>query len=451
MTSSSFSGLTNALAALNVQRYGMEVTGQNIANANTAGYTRQRAELAAVGPVSGVAALYATQHPNGSVTVSGTTRLNDPMIDVRARTEHGDNGYRQTTANVLSSTETLFDEPSDHGLAEQLNDFWNSWAAVANNPRDLAARNVVLQKAAGLASSLNQSSANLGRLTQSESLEAAAATVEINTAATALAEVNGQIAVATASGTNTNALADQRDGLLMKLADLTGAQTTILADGTATVSVGGQSLVSSTTASTLSLSPSNQILVDGTPAGPAGGSLQGLVDSLTTVLPGYAAQLDAVAAALVSTVNAGQTSGYDLAGNPGGPLFAGSTAATLSVVVTDPATLAASGTPGGNLDGSVALGTSQLGGSNSGADAAYRTLVGTLASDVQRALQQAAVQQAVTNSVDELAQSSAGVSFDEETTNLLTYQRAYQASSRVLTTVDEILDTLISHTGRVGL
>ena len=448
---SAFSGLTNALAALNVQRYGMEVTGQNIANANTPGYTRQRAELAAVGPVTGVAALYATQHPNGSVTVSGTTRLNDPMIDVRARTEHGDNGYRQTTADVLSSTETLFDEPSDHGVGEQLNDFWNSWAAVANNPGDLAARNVVLQKAAGLASTLNQSSANLDRLIQSVSQEATAATVEINTAAAALAELNGEIAVATASGTNTNALADQRDALLLKLADLTGAQTTILADGTATVSIGGQSLVASTTASTVSLSPSYQILVGGTPAGPAGGSLQALTDSLTTTLPGYAAQLDAVAAALASTVNASQTSGYDLAGNPGGPLFAGSTAATLSVAVTNPATLAASGTPGGNLDGSVALGLSRLGSSSSGADAAYRSLVGTLATDVQRAVQQAAVQQAVTNSIDELAQSSAGVSFDEETTNLLTFQRAYEASSRVLTTVDELLDTLISHTGRVGL
>ncbi|HEV2888037.1 MAG TPA: flagellar hook-associated protein FlgK [Jatrophihabitans sp.] len=448
---SAFSGLTNALAALNVQRYGMEVTGQNIANANTPGYTRQRAELAAVGPVTGVSALYATQHPNGSVTVSGTTRLNDPMIDVRARTEHGDNGYRQTTANVLSAAETLFDEPSDHGLAEQLNDFWNSWASVANNPGDQAARNVVLQKAAGLASSLNQSSANLDRLTQSVSQQAAAVTVQINTAATALAQLNGNIAVATASGTNTNALADQRDSLLMTLADLTGAQTTILADGTATVTVGGQSLVTSTTAGTVSLSPSNQILVDGTPAGPAGGSLQGLADSLTTALPSYAAQLDAVAAALASTVNSSQTGGYDLAGNPGGPLFAGSTAATLSVLVSNPADLAASGTPGGNLDGSVALGLSQLGSSNSGADAAYRTLVGTLATDVQRAAQQASVQQAVTNSVDELAQSSAGVSFDEETTNLLTYQRAYQASSRVLTTVDEILDTLISHTGRAGL
>jgi flagellar hook-associated protein 1 FlgK len=448
---SSFSGLTNALAALNVQRYGMEVTGQNISNANTPGYTRQRAELAAVGPATGVPSLYATQQPHGSVTVSGTTRLNDPMIDARARAEHGDNGYLQTTTNVLSSAEALFDEPSDHGLAEQLNDFWNSWAVVANNPKDLAARNVVLQMAAGLASTLNQNSAALDRLTQSVSQQATAVTVQINTAATALAQLNGDMAVAVASGGNVNALADQRDGLLMTLADLAGAQTSIQPDGTATVTIGGQSVVSGTTATAVSMSAGNQILVGGAPAGPAGGALQGLADGLSTALPGYAAQLDAVAAALATTVNAGQTSGYDLAGNPGGPLFAGATAATLSMVVTDPARLAASGTPGGNLDGSKALSMSQLGSSNAGADAAYRTLVGTLATDVQRSMQQATVQQAVTNSVDALAQSSAGVSFDEETTNLLTYQRAYQAASRVLTTVDEVLNTLINHTGRVGL
>ena len=343
------------------------------------------------------------------------------------------------------------DEPSDHGLAEQLNDFWNSWASVANNPGDAAARNVVLQKAAGLASSINETSAALGRVTQSVTQQANAATDQINTAATALAQLNGDIAVATATGTNANALADQRDSLLMKLSDLSGAQASIQPNGTATVTIGGQTVVSSTTATAVSLSPSNQIMVGGTPAGPAGGSLQALVDGLNTALPGYAAQLDSVASALASTVNAAQASGYDLAGNPGGPLFAGTTAATLSVVVTNPANLAASGTPGGNLGGSVALSMSQLGSSPTGADVAYRNLIGTLATDVQRADQQAAVQQAVTTSVDGLAQSSAGVSFDEETTNLLTYQRAYQASSRVLTTVDETLDTLISHTGRVGL
>jgi len=448
---SSFSGLTDALTALNTARYALDVTGQNISNANTPGYTRQRAELAEAGPVAGVAALYATQHADSTVTVSGTSRLNDPVIDMRARSEHGRNSYLQTSAGTLAGVEDLFDEPSSNGLAEQLNDFWNSWAAVANNPGDNAARNVVLQKASSVAGTLNEASAALGRLNQSLTDQADAAVTQINTATGQLAQLNSAIAVGTATGATDNQLLDQRDSLLMSLSDLAGAQATINPDGTATVTIGGQTVVNSTTATAVSVNASNQLQVGGSVAGTAGGRLQGLLDGLTTTLPNYTAQLDSVAAALASTTNAAQTSGYDLAGNPGGPLFAGSTAGTISVAVTDPTLLAASGTPGGNLDGSVALSMSQLGNSAAGADASYRTLIGTLATDAQRATQQATVQQSVTDSVDGLAMSSSGVSIDEETTNLLTYQRAYQASSRVLTTVDETLDTLINHTGRAGL
>lgn len=448
---SSFSGLTNALTALNAARYGLDVTGQNISNANTPGYVRQRAELAETGSVPGVSQLYATQHADSTVTVSGTSRLNDPVVDMRARSEHSRNGYLQTTAGTLSSVETLYNEPSDQGLSEQLNDFWNSWAAVANNPGDTAARNVVLQKAAGVAGTLNQTSDALGRLSTSLSAQANSTASQVNTAVGELAQLNGAIAVNNATGHVDNQLLDQRDSLMMSLSDLAGAQSSINADGTATVTIGGQTVVNSTTATTVSIDASNQLLVGGTSAATAGGQLQGYLDGLTTTLPNYQAQLDQVAAALASTVNSAQSAGYDLNGNPGGALFSGSSASTISVAVTDPKQLAASGTPGGNLDGSVALSMSHMGTISGGADSAYRSMIGALATDSQRATQQASVQQSVTTSVDSLADSSSGVSIDEETTNLLTYQRAYQASSRVLTTVDETLDTLINRTGRVGL
>ncbi len=449
--SSSFSGLTNALTALNAARYGLDVTGQNISNANTPGYVRQRAELAETGSVPGVSQLYATQHPDSTVTVSGTSRLNDPVVDMRARTEHGRNGYLQTAAGTMSSVESLFKEPSDTGLSEQLNDFWNSWASVANNPGDSAARNVVLQKATGLAGTLNQTSDALSRLSTSLSAQANSTASQVNTAVGELAQLNGAIAVNNASGHVDNQLLDQRDSLMMSLSDLAGAQSTINADGTATVTIGGQNVVNSTTATTVSIDPSNQLLVGGTPASTAGGQLQASLDGLTTTIPNYQSQLDQVAAALASTVNGAQTAGYDLSGNPGTALFSGGTAASIAVAVTDPAKLAASATPGGNLDGSAALAMSHLGTVSGGADASYRAMIGALATESQRASQQAGVQQAVTTSVDNLADSSSGVSIDEETTNLLTYQRAYQASSRVLTTVDETLDTLINHTGRAGL
>ena len=302
-----------------------------------------------------------------------------------------------------------------------------------------------------MAGTLNETSAALTRLSDSLTQQATAAVTQVNTATSSLAQLNGAIAVNYATGHVDNQLLDQRDSLVMSLSDVAGAQSTINADGTATVSIGGQTVVNSITATAVSVNGSNQLLVGGTPAATAGGQLQGYLDGLNTTVPNYVAQLDQVASALASTVNSAQSSGYDLNGNPGGAMFSGSTAATISVAITDPKQLAASGTPGGNLDGSVAVTMSHLGNASGGPDEAYRSLIGTLATDSQRATQQASVQQSVTSSVDSLADSSSGVSIDEETTNLLTYQRSYEASSRVLTTVDETLDTLINRTGKVGL
>lgn len=450
--SSTFAGLSNASAALTAQRYGLDVTGQNIANASTAGYTRQRAELAAVGPVAGVSSLYSTPAAAGGVTVSGTSRLNDSVIDNRARAEHGRSSNLGATSATLSGVEALFDEPSDTGIGSQLNAFWSSWTAVADNPKDEAARNVVLQKASGLAGSLNATSASLTSLGEGLTGQLTDVTSQINSAAAGVSRLNGAIKVATASGATTNTLADQRDLMLMKLADLAGAQTSTATDGTTTVSIGGKDLVSGTTANVVAGGSGAPLTIGGTAlTSAAGGTLQGIVDSLGTVLPAYKAKLDNVASALANSVNALQQSGYDLSGGAGSAVFSGTTAADLKVVVTDPLKLAASGVPGGNLDSSVAGKLALLGAAASGADSQYRQLVSTLGANVQNVAQQSLVQDSVTGSVDALAESASGVSLDEETSNLLTYQRAYQASARVLSTIDEMLDTLISRTGRVGL
>ncbi|HEY2042604.1 MAG TPA: flagellar hook-associated protein FlgK [Jatrophihabitans sp.] len=452
---SSFSGLTNALAALNAQRYGLDVTGQNISNASTPGYTRQRAEFGEVAPAAGVPSLYATQRGASGVTVTGTTRMNDPVLDSRVRAEHGKNGQTQTAATALSGVETLIDEPSDNGLAAQLSDFWKSWSAMANNPggdaNGLSARNVVLQKGATVAASLNATSGALDRLTQSASDQLNQTVVDVNDAANSLAKLNGAIAVASATGAPTNALADQRDALLLQLADNAGATASLAGDGQVTVTLGGQTLVNGTTATAVAVTSAHQLTVGGAAAGPAGGAAQGLVDAISTVLPGYSAQLDSVAAALSSTVNGAMAAGYDLAGNAGTPFFSGTTAGTISVALSDPTKLAASGVAGGNLDASNASAVANFGTLAGGADGVYQSFVSGLASSVQSASQQATVQSSVTASVDAQAQSVSGVSLDEETTSLLTFQRSYQAASRVLTTVDDTLDTLINRTGRVGL
>jgi flagellar hook-associated protein 1 FlgK len=449
--SSAFGGLVGASQALAGQQYGLDVTGQNINNANTPGYSRQSADFATVAPVAGVPSLYASQTAVTGVRIAGTTRIDDPILDARVRTEHGVNKYAQTASAQVAGVQSLFDEPSDNGLAEQLNSFWKSWSSLANNPGNSAARSVVLQNATTVTDALNSTSAGIASLSQAASSQLNQNVTDINTAAASLAQVNKAISISTATGANSNALHDQRDTLLLTLANLSGAQTTIQTDGSATVSLGGQTLVSGGTANAVAVTGGNQLTVGGASAATIGGSTQAYLDTLTTTLPGYSAKLDSIAAALASDLNSAQAAGFDLGGTAGTALFSGSTAAGITVAMTDPSKLAAAATPGGTLDGANALAVGELGAASTGADAQYATLVTALGSAVTSANQTATVQASVATSLDAQQQSVSGVSIDEETVNLLTFQRAYQASSRVLTTIDSMLDQLINHTGTVGL
>ena len=450
----SFSGLTNAAAALAAQSYGMQVTGQNIANANTDGYTRERVDQAATGPVPGVPTLYATTHAgSGTVTTTGVSRLNDPIVDARMRNEQGLSGYADGAATTMSNVETYFNEPSDTGLTEKLNTFWNDWSTVANNPSDGAARSALLQQANTVADTLHSTATALTGLVAGTQTALTASVTQINTAAAAIGKLNGQIAVDQATGHANPALEDQRDLLLSQLAGLAGTQSQLQTNGTVTVTMGGQTLVSGNSATTVASDGAGNVTVGGNGVTLGGGSAKAQSEALTTTLPGYQAALDGVASTLASDVNAVHATGYDLSGNPGGAFFTGTTAATLTVAITDPSAIAASGTAsaGGNLDAAVAQKIAALGTSTTGSDAAYRTLVANIGSASQRAAQQSTVQDAVTSSAEALQASASGVSYDDEVTNLLTYQRAYQASSRVLTTADDMLDTLINRTGRAGL
>ena len=414
-------------------------------------FSRVRADLLEMAPVADVAAIYLTVGNSPSdFSASTSTRLNDPVVDARARAEHGRNGFLQISVSVLRSVEDLFNEPSDTGLAEQLNGLWNAWGSVANNPGDLAARNLVLQRARTVARTLNASSSALSRISQGLREQVAHDITDINTAATALVQLNTAIVTANKSGSDVKSLEDQRDQLLMTLSDLAGAQATIHTDGNATVTVGGQTLVSAAAAMPVSVNGS-QLVVGAVAASSPTGSIGAVLNGLADVVPSYTTALDSVANALAAGVNTVHQSGFDLAGNPSGPLFGGRTATMIGVLITDPTELAAAGGPGGNLDASVADSLASFGTRPTGPDAKYRTLVGALASAVRSAAQRAAVQQSVTSSVDSLAESNSGISLDEETTSMLMYQRAYQASARVLTTVDQMLDTLGSRPGSVGL
>lgn len=447
-----FAGLGQAASGMNAARYGISVVGQNIANANSDGYTRQVATQRSVAGAQ-VTGLYtrAPQDGVGGVEVTGTQRVDDSLLDARVRNEHGKGSFTSTTADQLSSLESLFPVASDDSLATQLTTFWSDWSTVGNSPDNVAARQVLLEDARTVVGTLHNLASAMDDLSSSTTSYLGQDVDDTNTAAQQLAALNGQISVAHSSGADVNALLDQRDQLLDKLSKLSGAVATLNANGTADVKVGGQALVTGPTAATMSVDSSAQVSVDGVAVTLTSGSAAARVTALQVTLPNYRSQLDGIADSLSSAVNAVQASGYDRAGNAGTAMFTGSGAAGISLAITDGSLVAASGTPGGNLDGSNALAAARLGTAAGSADSAYASLIGALGAESQAAASASATQQSLVGNLDAMHASVSGVNYDEEVTNMLTYQRAFQASSRALTTLDDMLDTLINHTGRAGL
>jgi flagellar hook-associated protein 1 FlgK len=263
---------------------------------------------------------------------------------------------------------------------------------------------------------------------------------------------------------------DQRDLLIMKLADQVGATVRPGQDGAVDVIVGGMSLVSGTQASEFAvMGPTDPDLITATdkprivtatggftvtPSGTAGGQL----NALNTIIPSYRAQLDTLAQDLAASLNGAHTSGYDLAGALGGPLLGSSggplTAESLKVMITDPKLVAASsvGPTGGvaAVDNGNADKIAQLRLSTTGIDAGYRKMIVELG--VQSAVSQRnlGIQGVISTQVDAARESVSGVNLDEEMTNMLSFQHAYSAAGRMITAIDETLDLLINRTGLVG-
>jgi flagellar hook-associated protein 1 FlgK len=457
-----FAGLNTALTALYAQRRGLDVTGQNIANANTEGYTRQRVDLRAVGgPIT--PAIYATTDGTGEgVDVANVERLRDTFLESRGRAEHAQSAYLDAQNTVHSSLELVFKEPSDTGLQSQLSDLWSAAHDLANRPGDAAARTQLLQRGTQVASTLNSFHDTLGSLWSSTREQLDAVTTDVNTTASTVARLNQAIVNARSAGLASNELEDQRDLLVMHVSELTGATALPRKDGAVDLMVGGSSLVSGPNARKLTVtgaarfidqatSPVSLEWVDTkTPASASGGQVASVLETLGTTIPKYSTAIDRVAASLISTVNTQHKAGFDLAGNRGGDFFSGYDAGTIGVAISDPSLLAAAGSAGGSLDGSNADALATAGTAVGGADRTYRQLVVDLGVATQTINRRSAIQSTTVQDVDAARAAQSGVNLDEEMTNMIMFQRAYEAAARVMTTVDGMLDTLINRTGLVG-
>lgn len=440
--SGTLSSLNTALTALQYQRNALDVAASNIANATTDGYTRRRVTGETIGATA-TPALWSRQGLTGEgVQATSIQRMNDAILDARARREHASQSYLDLRASALARVETGIGEPSDQGVAAALTSFRTSWSDVKNNPSSEAARSQVIAKAETLIGAISAQVSNIDGEMADQQTRLEQTVTEVNTVAEQLAATNRNVVSATLNGVDTTALLDQRDQLAMKLAELSGGTVTVHDNGVADVTVGDHELVT--------FDASNPLDAADLPTG-LSGQLGAVQELLTTTLPAYRAGLGEVVTKLADQVNSLHGTGYDLDGAAGQPFFTydpADPAGTLAVAITDPRKLAVAATGGdtGNYDGSIAT---LLAAANDGGTA-YQSLVNGFGTKVASAQGLAATQQLLTSQVDGARDQISGVSLDEEMVGMLASQRAYEAAARVMTVVDSVLDTLINRTGRLS-
>lgn len=465
---STFLGLNTALRGVLAQQAALNVTSHNVANAGTDGYTRQRADMVASDPYALPAMNTVFPGMMGTgVTVSGIVRLRDQFIDQNLRLQQARLSNADTTADSLDQLQAIFNEPNGAGLSSLIDKYFTSVQAVATNPQDTGARQAMVQAGSNLATAFNQLSVQITDLQNQSNAQLNQDVTDINGYSQQIAALNQQIKESYAIGLQPNDLLDQRDRLMDQLAkkmdytyteNTTTHEITISMGATANLvdptAPGGFNAITRAQLDSAYLAGdyttgsvfANESLLDGTKA---------------TSLPAYLTQLNDLANSIVTGMNAQNALGFDLGGVAGGNLWnpAGITAATMQWTaaaggIAAASSWAAPGEPGnGNnmtalFDLKTVVQGAPLNATWQGAYSNIITAIGTQASsNAQAQTNQGALVDALTSRRSE----TSGVSLDEEMTNMLRFQQAYNASARALTAMDEALDTLINRTGRVGL
>jgi flagellar hook-associated protein 1 FlgK len=472
-----FGAIENGLSALRAFRAATETISHNLANAATEGYSRQEVMLAARPAVTylGYGAISGPMPGNG-VEMESIRRHRDGFLDRRFRAAQAEYGRLGITAETLARLEHAYNEPSDSGLSAHLNRFFHAWQEVANNPEARGSRAALLQHAESLALRFRQAAGAIGDEQTNLDLLVGERVREVNELASQVASLNGKIIIALGLGQSPNDLKDQRDRHLDALSKLVGITITEQPNGAVDVAIGGRALVAGNTANAIAAVPPTpgafrQVVwaADNAAVALTTGEVAGALALRDTELPGRLATIDALAGALITQVNALHGTGTDLTGAAGLPFFTGTDAATITLnaaLVGAPERVAAAdlvgapgpppvppeSLPGGNrvalrLAALAEAATMPAGATFNGY---WNTAIAELGVSVNAAKTAFASQEVLQTQLTRERQSISGVSLDEEAANLLRFQRAFEAISRVIVVVDSMLSTIINEMGRTG-
>lgn len=442
----------------------LQTIGHNIANVNTPGYSRQRVDLLSTPPeVTSIGSI------GTGISVGDINHIRDLFLGDQYRQENKSLGQWSYKEKILSQLEGLVGEPNDNSLSDLLNGFWDAWSDLSTDPTSTSNRVALIEKARLLTNGFNQLADQLNNLRDSVDQELDQYTGEINRLASQIASLNQQIKIQELGGKHANDLRDTRDQLIDNLSSLIDVNSREEANGMAVVSIGAMAIVDGTKTIPIGTKVVNDggvmkhdLVWQGTDIGITNlkGEVKGLLEVREEIIPGYLKQLDDLSASLVKEVNAVHQTGYGLDGSTGTNFFDTKyvNAANLKIndeIVNSPGKIAASAS-GEVGDNTLALDISDMRNTRLMLDGTasfneyYNAMVGSLGSDSRQAQSLTQNYKLVTTQLTNAKESVQGVSLDEEMTNMVKYQHAYDAAARVVTAMDQALDTVITGMGIVG-
>lgn len=448
-----FGTLSIALSALAVSQTEMATTGNNVANANTPGYSREVADTAAGAPI----AIASTTIGTG-VVLQKIESLRDPILEIQLNQATQQNSQLNTALGQLQTLQGQFAGVSS-GIGADISNFFNSLQQLSPDPSNLELRQTVLTAAGNLATDFNQNANSLETQRSNIDLNVVQSVSNINTLTAQIADVNQQIRTLQNVGQSATSLVDTQTTLIRNLSGLIGVSVIPTDQGISLALANGTQLVSGTQSFALS----TQIGSDGVQhifsgaeditGSVSGGSLAGLIQTRDQEIPSVQAKLDQLASGLAKNLNTANAAGFDLNGTAGGNLFIPppasgvGAAATLKVAITDPSLLAASsdGTPGsnGNLSLLSAVATQPLANGQTPINA-YSSLVFQVGNDTSNTSADADSSNLILQQLQDQRGSVSGVSLNEEAANLIQYQTAYQAAARVISTIDALIGDAVN-------
>lgn len=460
-----FGSLNIGRRALRAHMKGMEVSGQNVANANTPGYSRQRAGLQAVAVplVPGI-----PLSPGRGVEVAAVQRLSSTFYLSQFNSTLSRRHFWEARQEAFRGAEVILMEPEERGLNQFLGDFFDTWHELSSSPESMAVRTGLRERTVTFTRAVHAIYSRFGDLRRSLQEEIEGRVAEVNMLAAEVAAINEKVIVMHNFRDTSNELLDQLDRAVERLSALAEVQVYHKSNGAVEIFAGGRLLVQDSMSFSLAAGSGEGGVVEvvshrGRPLHLQAGRLAGLQQAVNEVIPRLQGELDRVVAALVEAVNAHHRGGFGLdgAGNRDffNPIMPGAVPPSLQFslngdLLRDPSLIAAASRPGEPGNGETALAVARQreaplmqGGIISIIDY-YRGVIASLGVEGQECERMVEAFAAAEAQVLERCRSISGVNLDEEVLNMVQFQHAWHAASLFIKTVDDMMAILLRELGR---